>query len=83
MTKDGERVALLLNAGLALDVHHLDEVGAEGIGLFRTEFQFMVSETLPRLESQTLLYREVLDAAGKRPVTFRTLDLGGDKVLPW
>ena len=76
-------MTLLLNAGLALDVHHLDEAGAEGIGLFRTEFQFMVSETLPRLESQTMLYRDVLDAAGMRPVTFRTLDLGGDKVLPY
>jgi len=83
VTADGERVTLLLNAGLALDVHHLDEVGAEGIGLFRTEFQFMVSETLPRLESQTMLYRDVLEAAGDRPVTFRTLDLGGDKVLPY
>ncbi|MGD9965332.1 MAG: phosphoenolpyruvate--protein phosphotransferase [Hyphomonadaceae bacterium] len=83
VTQDGERVTLLLNAGLALDVHHLDEAGAEGIGLFRTEFQFMVSETLPRLESQTMLYRDVLDAAGLRPVTFRTLDLGGDKVLPY
>ena len=83
VTKDGKRVTLLLNAGLALDVHHLDEAGAEGIGLFRTEFQFMVSETLPRLASQTLLYRDVLDAAGERPVTFRTLDLGGDKVLPY
>ncbi len=83
VTRDGERVALMLNAGLALDVHHLDEVGAEGIGLFRTEFQFMVSETLPRLDSQTMLYRDVLEAAGKRPVTFRTLDLGGDKVLPY
>jgi phosphotransferase system, enzyme I, PtsP len=83
VTQDGERMTLLLNAGLALDVHHLDEAGAEGIGLFRTEFQFMVSETLPRLESQTLLYRDVLEAAGSRPVTFRTLDLGGDKVLPY
>ncbi|MBC7769850.1 MAG: phosphoenolpyruvate--protein phosphotransferase [Phycisphaerales bacterium] len=83
VTRDGERVTLLLNAGLALDVHHLDEAGAEGIGLFRTEFQFMVSETLPRLESQTLLYRDVLETAGDRPVTFRTLDLGGDKVLPY
>lgn len=83
VTKDGERVTLLLNAGLALDVHHLDEAGAEGIGLFRTEFQFMVSETLPRLDSQTLLYRDVLETAGERPVTFRTLDLGGDKVLPY
>ncbi|HYD85858.1 MAG TPA: phosphoenolpyruvate--protein phosphotransferase [Vitreimonas sp.] len=83
VTRDGERMTLLLNAGLALDVHHLDEAGAEGIGLFRTEFQFMVSETLPRLESQTLLYRDVLETAGERPVTFRTLDLGGDKVLPY
>lgn len=83
VTKDGERVALLLNAGLALDAHHLDDAGAEGIGLFRTEFQFMVSETLPRLESQTLLYRDVLETAAGRPVTFRTLDLGGDKVLPY
>jgi phosphotransferase system enzyme I (PtsP) len=83
VTQDGERVTLLLNAGLALDVHHLDEAGAEGIGLFRTEFQFMVSETLPRLESQTMLYRDVLEGAGSRPVTFRTLDLGGDKVLPY
>jgi phosphotransferase system enzyme I (PtsP) len=83
VSKDGVHFSLLLNAGLALDVHHLDEVGAEGIGLFRTEFQFMVSETLPRLESQTLLYRDVLDAANQRPVTFRTLDMGGDKVLPY
>ena len=83
VTKDGERISLLLNAGLALDAHHLDDAGAEGIGLFRTEFQFMVSETLPRLESQTLLYRDVLETAGDRPVTFRTLDLGGDKVLPY
>jgi phosphotransferase system, enzyme I, PtsP len=83
VTQDGERMTLLLNAGLALDVHHLDDTGAEGIGLFRTEFQFMVSETLPRLESQTLLYRDVLEAAGSRPVTFRTLDLGSDKVLPY
>ena len=83
VTKDGKRITLLLNAGLVLDVHHLEDAGAEGIGLFRTEFQFMVSETLPRLESQTLLYRDVLDAAQERPVTFRTLDLGGDKVLPY
>jgi phosphotransferase system enzyme I (PtsP) len=83
ISKDGEKFSLLLNAGLALDVHHLDEAGAEGIGLFRTEFQFMVSEQLPRLEAQTALYRDVLEEAGERPVTFRTLDLGGDKVLPY
>ncbi|MBU6372008.1 MAG: phosphoenolpyruvate--protein phosphotransferase [Alphaproteobacteria bacterium] len=82
-TRDGRPVSLLLNAGLTLDVQHLGETGAAGVGLFRTEFQFMVSETLPRLEAQTRLYRDVLEQAGDKPVTFRTLDLGGDKVLPY
>ncbi len=72
-----------MNAGLAVDLEILDETGAEGIGLFRTEFQFMVAEELPRLDAQTALYERVLDAAGDLPVTFRTLDLGGDKVLPY
>jgi phosphotransferase system enzyme I (PtsP) len=83
VTRDGKRVTLLMNAGLALDMPQLADAGAEGVGLFRTEFQFMVSETLPRLEAQRRLYREILDVAGDRPVTFRTLDLGGDKVLPY
>lgn len=83
VSADGQRVQLLMNAGLAVDLDNLNETGAEGIGLFRTEFQFMVSEDLPRLDRQTELYRRVLDAAGDRPVTFRTLDLGGDKVLPY
>ena len=83
VTLDGTRISLLTNAGLAVDLENLDATGAEGIGLFRTEFQFMVSEELPRLDSQTALYRLVLDTAGIRPVTFRTLDIGGDKVLPY
>ena len=83
VTADGQRITLLTNAGLAVDLDNLNETGAEGIGLFRTEFQFMVSEELPRLNSQTALYKLVLDAAGDRPVTFRTLDIGGDKVLPY
>ena len=83
VTADGVRITVLTNAGLAVDLENLNETGAEGIGLFRTEFQFMVSEELPRLDSQTALYRLVLDAAGDRPVTFRTLDVGGDKVLPY
>ena len=83
VTRDGVRVTVLANAGLVVDLDTLDETGAEGIGLFRTEFQFMVSEELPRLQAQTDLYRRVLDAAGDRPVTFRTLDVGGDKVLPY
>ena len=83
VTKDGKRIMLLANAGLAVDLENLDATGAEGIGLFRTEFQFMVSDELPRLDAQAALYKLVLDAAGDRPVTFRTLDIGGDKVLPY
>ncbi|MGH6993747.1 MAG: putative PEP-binding protein, partial [Caulobacteraceae bacterium] len=82
-TRDGAKIALLMNAGLAVDLESLAETGAEGIGLFRTEFQFMVSEELPRLEAQKSLYARVLHAAGDLPVMFRTLDLGGDKVLPY
>jgi phosphotransferase system enzyme I (PtsP) len=82
-TKDGEKISLLLNAGLLVDLPHIAETGAAGIGLFRTELQFMVAPSLPRTAEQTSLYRQVLDAAETRPVTFRTLDIGGDKVLPY
>ncbi|HYG26325.1 MAG TPA: putative PEP-binding protein, partial [Caulobacteraceae bacterium] len=82
-TRDGAKITLLMNAGLAVDLDSLADTGAEGIGLFRTEFQFMVAEELPRLDAQTQLYRKVLDVAGSSPVTFRTLDLGGDKLLPY
>ncbi len=82
-TRDGAKITLLMNAGLAVDLDILAETGAEGIGLFRTEFQFMVSEDLPRFSAQADLYGRVLEAAGDLPVTFRTLDLGGDKVLPY
>jgi phosphotransferase system enzyme I (PtsP) len=82
-TRDGAKISLLMNAGLAVDLEFLSETGAEGIGLFRTEFQFMVSENLPRPTAQASLYAQVLKAAGDLPVTFRTLDLGGDKVLPY
>ena len=83
VTLDGHRVALMVNAGLRDDVAALDATGADGIGLFRTEFQFLVSATLPQRERQQRLYREVLDQAGDRPVTFRTVDIGGDKALPY
>jgi len=82
-TKDGVHIKLMMNAGLLLDMPHLRESGADGIGLFRTELQFMIGETMPRLSHQISFYREVLDAAGDKPVVFRTLDLGGDKVLPY
>ncbi len=83
VTKDGKRVTLMVNAGLRDDVAALDLTGADGIGLFRTEFQFLVSATLPARERQQRLYRDVLDAAGDRPVVFRTVDIGGDKALPY
>ncbi len=83
ITKDGEKITLMINAGLMIDMPHLEETGAAGIGLFRTELQFMVADTLPRVGEQLALYRSVLDAAAKKPVTFRTLDIGGDKVLPY
>lgn len=82
-TRDGHRVTVMVNAGLRDDVAALDVTGADGIGLFRTEFQFLVSATLPQRERQQRLYREVLDAAGDRPVVFRTVDIGGDKALPY
>jgi len=83
ITKDGVHIKLMMNAGLMLDMEHLKESGADGIGLFRTELQFMIGETMPRLADQTAFYKGVLDAAGDKPVVFRTLDLGGDKVLPY
>ncbi|HEY2753899.1 phosphoenolpyruvate--protein phosphotransferase, partial [Phenylobacterium sp.] len=82
-TRDGAKITLLMNAGLDVDLDILADTGAEGIGLFRTEFQFMVAEEMPRFNAQTALYGRVMDAAGDLPVTFRTLDLGGDKVLPY
>jgi phosphotransferase system enzyme I (PtsP) len=83
VTKDGVPIQLMMNAGLLIDMPHLDESGADGVGLFRTELQFMIGETMPRLADQIAFYRKVIDAAGKRPVIFRTLDLGGDKILPY
>ncbi|APR51881.1 phosphoenolpyruvate--protein phosphotransferase [Sphingomonas koreensis] len=83
VTTDGHRLTVMVNAGLRDDVAALDLTGADGIGLFRTEFQFLVSATLPQRDSQRRLYKDVLDAAGDRPVTFRTVDIGGDKALPY
>src|ERR1700745_1528472 len=83
VTRDGEKIDLMINAGLAVDLPHIEETGAAGIGLFRTELQFMVAATFPRTAEQFSLYRAVLDAAGDKPVTFRTLHIGGDKVLPY
>ncbi|OYX49697.1 MAG: phosphoenolpyruvate--protein phosphotransferase [Alphaproteobacteria bacterium 32-64-14] len=82
-TTDGVEVDLFINAGLSFDLDHLDEVGAKGVGLFRTEFQFMASETMPGLDEQSTFYKSVIERAGDRPVVFRTIDLGGDKIAPF
>jgi phosphotransferase system enzyme I (PtsP) len=66
-----------------MDIPHIAESGAEGVGLFRTELQFMVASSFPRLGEQQGFYTQVLTAAAGRPVTFRSLDIGGDKVLPY
>jgi phosphotransferase system, enzyme I, PtsP len=83
VTKDGRRIELHMNAGLEMDIPHLAESGADGIGLFRTELQFMLSAALPRLERQTQMYRTIIEQAQGKPVVFRTLDVGGDKALPY
>jgi phosphotransferase system enzyme I (PtsP) len=82
-TRDQARVSLHMNAGLLIDMQHLDDTGADGVGLYRTEIPFMVRSEFPDVDAQAWLYGRVLDLADGRPVTFRTLDVGGDKVLPY
>lgn len=83
VTKDGTRIELMLNAGLGIDLENLTATNADGIGLFRTELQFMIASNLPRLTQQQDFYEAVLKKAGCKPVTFRMLDIGGDKILPY
>ncbi len=83
VTRDGVDVTLNMNAGLMVDVENLQDSGAENIGLFRTELQFMVAARMPRETEQLQVYKKVLDTVGDRDVVFRTLDIGGDKVLPY
>lgn len=82
-TRDGVEVDLHMNAGLVVDLQHVDETGAKSIGLFRTEIQFMVAHRFPRMREQEQLYRAIFDAVPGRAVTFRTLDIGSDKILPY
>ena len=83
VTRDGVQISLHINAGLIADMPHLAESGADGIGLYRTELQFMMADSFPRLEVQAAHYAAVLAAAGDKPVVFRTLDIGTDKMLPY
>ncbi len=82
-TRDGVAIDLHMNAGLLVDLPHVRETGAVSIGLFRTELLFMVASKFPRLREQANLYKSALDAVPDIPVTFRTLDIGGDKILPY
>jgi phosphotransferase system enzyme I (PtsP) len=83
VTSDGQAIDLFINAGLLVELPHLAESGAVGIGLYRTEFQFLISATFPRMREQEKIYRSVLEEAGGKPVVFRSLDVGGDKVMPF
>jgi phosphotransferase system enzyme I (PtsP) len=83
VSRDGVSIKLMLNAGLLLDLAQLGTTGAEGVGLFRTEFPLMIRDTFPRVDELTEFYKRVFDQAECRPVFFRTLDIGGDKVLPY
>jgi phosphotransferase system, enzyme I, PtsP len=82
-TRDGVTLHLHMNAGLMADLPSLPKCGAVGVGLFRTELQFLIRSTVPRRGDLAALYSRILNAAGEKPVVFRTLDIGSDKVLPY
>jgi phosphotransferase system, enzyme I, PtsP len=83
VTKDGVTVSLNINAGLIVDMPHLAESGADGVGLYRTELQFMLAQRFPRLTAQINHYKQVIEQAQGKPIVFRTLDIGADKILPY
>lgn len=82
-TECGQTIELHMNAGLMADLPSLDGSGAEGVGLFRTELQFLIRNQMPRRTELAELYSRVLDSAHGKRVVFRTLDIGSDKVLPY
>lgn len=83
VTRDGVHVRLMINAAFLIDLDHLDAVNADGVGLYRTELGFMVRDRYPDVHEQAKTYGSIMDAAGERPITFRTLDVGSDKLLPY
>lgn len=83
ITRDGVAITLLHNSGLVADLPMLEDTGAEGVGLFRTELQFMIASRLPKVQEQVGLYREAIALSRGRPIVFRLLDIGGDKVIPY
>ncbi len=83
ITRDGQRIRLYMNAGLMADLPSLESSGAEGVGLFRTELQFLIRSTVPRRGELARLYARIMDSAKGKRIVFRTLDIGSDKVLPY
>lgn len=82
-TLDATPIALTLNAGLPIDLLHMDDGPFEGVGLYRTEIPFMMRSSFPDVNVQTEFYKDVVEQAKDNPVTFRTLDIGGDKAVPY
>jgi phosphotransferase system enzyme I (PtsP) len=82
-TLDEIPVSLTLNAGLPIDLHHMDNILFDGVGLYRTEIPFMMRSTFPDVKVQTGFYQDVVEKAKEAPITFRTLDIGGDKAVPY
>ena len=83
ITRDGHEITLLHNSGIVADLPMLQDTGASGVGLFRTELQFMIASRLPRLREQVELYSEAIRLTEGKPIVFRLLDIGGDKVIPY
>ncbi|WP_415233722.1 phosphoenolpyruvate--protein phosphotransferase [Pseudorhodobacter sp.] len=83
LSQDGRLISLQMNAGLMADLPSLEGSGADGVGLFRTELQFLIRNKMPKRDELARLYARVMDAANGRRVAFRTLDIGSDKVLPY
>jgi len=83
VTLDGVPIRLLLNAGLLVDLVQVAATGAEGVGLFRTEIPLLTRDAFPDVADQAAFYRRAYEQMGDRPIVFRTLDIGGDKVLPY
>lgn len=82
-TTDGVKIKLMMNAGLMVDLPFLEKSGAEGIGLYRTELQFLTQNKVPKRSEQVEFYSNILDVADGKPVNFRSLDIGSDKILPY
>jgi phosphotransferase system enzyme I (PtsP) len=83
VTKDGHRIGLMVNTGLGADISISLAAGAEGVGLYRTEIPFLMRDRFPSGEEQRIIYRQLLASFAPRPVIIRTLDVGGDKPLPY